>query len=360
MQLLICVLNDTEKLPDFLAGLHELGIGGGTVIESQRMKTLMSTPTSVSLAIRHLRSGRRPYSYTVLSVVHQEEVATRALEAIAAGDLPATGPGHSGVAFRIPVTSFAHLNGSDQTVSRTFQLEAAMLAALRELEPVGSGLLQRLRQAFSKARAHPLTERRSLFRIPFQAELSVDSVAATLVEVGLTGLTLLCSKPLKKGALVEIAPPSEHSQSRPATCVVRYCASQGEKFRVALTLDPGTDALRGSWVAELLSALGYDATHLVQRREHLRVDSDQLLTLRHEGRALEARLVDLGMGGAAVQTSSPLAPDQVLEVEIEGVPTLRGQVLEQRNDLWAIRFLPLSKDRYEGLSVKILSLMGQD
>ena len=108
MELLICVLNDTDSLHDVVAGLMELGIGGGTVIESQGMGKILSQDIPIFAGFRHLMSGSRPFNYTILSVVDDKEMADDAVRMVR-DILSVTSEKHKGVVFTLPVSNFEKL-----------------------------------------------------------------------------------------------------------------------------------------------------------------------------------------------------------------------------------------------------------
>jgi hypothetical protein len=60
--------------------------------------------------------------------------------------------------------------------------------------------------------------------------------------------------------------------------------------------------------------------------------------LRRRGSPIEGRTVDLGPGGMCVCTSRPLAADEILRFELEGVDGQARVLRQQTYDTYAVRF----------------------
>jgi hypothetical protein len=78
---------------------------------------------------------------------------------------------------------------------------------------------------------------------------------------------------------------------------------------------------------------------VTEQRRSPRVRVEKPCTLhRRTGSPIQGRTVDLGPGGMCVCTSRPLAPDEVLRFELEGIDG-RARVLRQEShDMYAVRF----------------------
>ena len=75
-----------------------------------------------------------------------------------------------------------------------------------------------------------------------------------------------------------------------------------------------------------------------QRGSHrVRVEMPCVLH-RRTGSPIEGRTVDLGPGGMCVCTSRPLAPDEVLRFELEGIDGRARVLRQQSHDMYAVRF----------------------
>ncbi|NLG60829.1 MAG: hypothetical protein GX539_01180 [Candidatus Cloacimonetes bacterium] len=101
MQLLVCVINQENKLDDILSGFLELGITGATVISSEGMARVLSHDVPVFAGLQTLISRARPQNQTIFSVMEDEKVegALELLKEVCGNFAdPATG-----IAFTLPV-----------------------------------------------------------------------------------------------------------------------------------------------------------------------------------------------------------------------------------------------------------------
>jgi hypothetical protein len=78
---------------------------------------------------------------------------------------------------------------------------------------------------------------------------------------------------------------------------------------------------------------------VTEQRRLPRVQIEKACTLhRRTGSPIEARTVDLGPGGMCVCTSRPLAPDEVLRFDLEGIDGRARVLRQQGHDKYAVRF----------------------
>ncbi len=110
MKLLICVLNETEKLNQLMSAMSEFGISDATVFESQGMGRILSEQTPVFAGFRHLLAGDRSFNYTIFAVVEDDELLERTLEAMREHLLPNHPEGTHGIVFAVPVSGFVKFN----------------------------------------------------------------------------------------------------------------------------------------------------------------------------------------------------------------------------------------------------------
>lgn len=108
MKLLICVLNEAEKLSQLMEAMAQHGVSDATVIESQGMGRILSHETPAFAGFRQLFAGDRPFNYTVFSVIESDEVLANALQGIEEYLQPVTKGGAHGLAFAVPVQDFIH------------------------------------------------------------------------------------------------------------------------------------------------------------------------------------------------------------------------------------------------------------
>lgn len=103
MHLLVCVINQEEKLEAVLSGFLDVGVTGATVIKSEGMGRKLSQGLPALAGLQSLLSQTRPQNTTVFSVIESDvklEAAMKRLQEIC-GDFgaPATG-----IVFTLPVT----------------------------------------------------------------------------------------------------------------------------------------------------------------------------------------------------------------------------------------------------------------
>lgn len=78
---------------------------------------------------------------------------------------------------------------------------------------------------------------------------------------------------------------------------------------------------------------------MTEQRRSPRVRIAMACTLhRRTGSPIEGRTVDLGPGGMCVCTSRPLAPDEVVRFELEGIDGSARVLRQQSRDMYAVRF----------------------
>ena len=102
MKLIVFVLNKEELLDQVLQAYAEVGISGGTILDSEGMGRFLTFEVPLFADFKEFMRGNKPYNKTIFSVVRDESVIPR-LHAILdeiCGDL--TGPG-TGILFSIPV-----------------------------------------------------------------------------------------------------------------------------------------------------------------------------------------------------------------------------------------------------------------
>jgi nitrogen regulatory protein PII len=101
--LLVCVINQDEKLEELLAGFLKMGVTGATVIRSEGMGRLLKDDVPIFAGLQSLMSHSRPQNTTVLSVIESPHPLDEAIALVqqVMGDLnnPSTG-----ILFTLPVT----------------------------------------------------------------------------------------------------------------------------------------------------------------------------------------------------------------------------------------------------------------
>jgi len=102
MRLLVCVINQEEKLEEILAGFLDLGVTGATVFKTEGMGRVLSQEVPVLAGLQALLSRSRPQNVTLMSVIESAETLEKAVALVKqiCGDLnqPSTG-----ILFTMPV-----------------------------------------------------------------------------------------------------------------------------------------------------------------------------------------------------------------------------------------------------------------
>lgn len=103
MELLVCVINQEEKLDDILSAFLELGITGATVLNSEGMGRVLTHDVPIFAGLQTLIARSRPQNTTIFSVIENREKLDAAIALLReiCGDFssPATG-----ILFTVPVS----------------------------------------------------------------------------------------------------------------------------------------------------------------------------------------------------------------------------------------------------------------
>lgn len=109
MELLICVLNEPDRLHDVIAAFVEAGVRGGTVVETQGMGRILASDMPIFAGFRHLLSGSRPHNHTIFAVVEDRATVDEVRKLVK--DVLAGAAGeHPGIIFSVPVSGFTNLS----------------------------------------------------------------------------------------------------------------------------------------------------------------------------------------------------------------------------------------------------------
>lgn len=104
MHLLVCVVNNTARVNEIIAGLASIGVTGATVIESHGTIDIAVEKVPVFAGFRQLLHGDREVNRTIFSVIEEEDTLDRAMAVVEGicGDLDQPA---SGIMFVLPVTA---------------------------------------------------------------------------------------------------------------------------------------------------------------------------------------------------------------------------------------------------------------
>ena len=102
MKLLVFVLNREELLEQVLEAYAEVGISGGTILDSEGMGHFLTYEVPLFADFKEFMRGNKPYNKTIFSVVRDESLIPRVRELLdeICGGL--ANPG-TGVLFTVPV-----------------------------------------------------------------------------------------------------------------------------------------------------------------------------------------------------------------------------------------------------------------
>jgi nitrogen regulatory protein PII len=102
MELLVCVINQEEKLEEILSGFLDLGVTGATVIKSEGMGRVLANGVPVIAGLQTLMSRSRPQNVTIFSVIKSKQTLEAAIDMVQSicGDF---GEPSTGIVFTVPV-----------------------------------------------------------------------------------------------------------------------------------------------------------------------------------------------------------------------------------------------------------------
>lgn len=105
MYALFLVLNETDLLEEMLARFVDVGVQGATILDSQGMASALAgspkdLPFFSSLKVRF--EGARPYSKTIFTVLENEDLVKRTVEAARDVLADTDSPG-AGFMFSLPI-----------------------------------------------------------------------------------------------------------------------------------------------------------------------------------------------------------------------------------------------------------------
>jgi len=102
MKLVVFVLNREELLEQVLEAYAEVGISGGTILDSEGMGRFLTYEVPLFADFKKFMKGNKPYNKTIFSVVRDESLIPklRAILEEICGSLSAPG---TGILFTVPV-----------------------------------------------------------------------------------------------------------------------------------------------------------------------------------------------------------------------------------------------------------------
>jgi hypothetical protein len=184
----------------------------------------------------------------------------------------------------------------------------------------------------------PAVERRNTTRVDccYQVECGhpQGSFRASVVNMGLGGMRLLCNQELQAEDCLSLRQADMGSLSvRVVWCRAR---TSGDNFECGVVYSDSLEQLENSWVKGALRRLGFEAKSLYERRRTLRARTSVDADLSLAGKVYSCTILDLGLGGALVETARPILGIQDgapvnLAVRIEGAEPLAAQIVYTRH-----------------------------
>ncbi|MFN8607264.1 MAG: PilZ domain-containing protein [Vulcanimicrobiota bacterium] len=182
-------------------------------------------------------------------------------------------------------------------------------------------------------------ERRITTRVdccyPVDCEVAGERFAGTVTNMGLGGMRLLSSRQLSSDSSLQIF-SHEPGWGPVATRVVwSRERSGGDDFESGMVYRDGLQELDSSWVKTALQHLGFESSSLYERRRTLRAATSLQAQLAVAGKPYPCIMRDLGLGGALVETASPILGIQdgaavSLEVSLPDKQVLFAKIVYSR------------------------------
>jgi hypothetical protein len=224
-----------------------------------------------------------------------------------------------------------------------------------------------------------LAERRRALRIKTycHVEVSVEgqNYKGIVTDMGLEGMRLKSqTAPLVVGLEVNLRcqQPMGVGELGVVRCQVLWVQRVGREFVAGLRYADTRDNMKRSWVRHLLQELGFDDSRTFQRRRHMRVDGfiPARIFFGEESLLPDPRVINLGIGGALVESRHETPAEQDVELEISLwriLPTLclPARIIEVRQEpgngiyLHCLQFGDLTPEQIRLLGNYIINFINQ-
>lgn len=203
-----------------------------------------------------------------------------------------------------------------------------------ELLSMLRNIIQSIEAMDARELSDTLAEKRRALRVRSYAQVKLSSngeqFKGIVTELGLEGLRIKSpDAPFKEGQSWEIhyALGREDAAAGPVRVQTAWVQKVGREFVAGARYADSRENMRRSWVRYLLQELGFDESRIYQRRQYIRVDASIPARMLEGSRCLaEGRLVNLGIGGALLESSLSLTKGSALTLEMSLwriLPTLR-------------------------------------
>ena len=236
-----------------------------------------------------------------------------------------------------------------------------------------------LRRVLSTLRSFAVEDTASVFERRHMTRLSCDfkvtcargreCFTAHVIDLHPGGLALRYRQPLNRGTLLRIEPPEEAPYYGTSACSGRvlYCRGVAKEYRLGVLLE--TNGPAGSWAPVALKRLGFNRSHLAEKRRYVRAQSDLAVEVRSwSGDLVRGVFVDLGRGGALLRSPKPWQPGEQVRFVVGPLARLpllylSGFVVHQRpekgteNWLVSVRFAETDTARLKRLEQYLYALL---
>lgn len=192
------------------------------------------------------------------------------------------------------------------------------------------GLLEVLK-SLADLKQWDYSDRRGNLRIPCHLEGTLtkgkSKVDVEIIDISLVGIRVLILGKVRKGSVMELVPRGGKNKSA-IKSKIEWKSEHERGWLAGLSFQEDQDAMSKSWLFEELVAIGDEAVKTQQRREGIRVRCDAPAKLRYDDEVRPATIVDLGFGGALLESEGDeLKPGQKLRLDFGPVDDLCRVVL---------------------------------
>ncbi|MFH2097907.1 MAG: hypothetical protein ABIJ95_00220 [Pseudomonadota bacterium] len=125
MYLLICVINHEELLDTVITTWLDMGISGGTIIETTDILEYLSDHVPIFAGFRSLTTGGISHNKTLITAIPDRKTLNQAL-AFLRSAFEQTGKPHQGVYFVVPVEGFGYLGKQVEDQERIAHAEGKL------------------------------------------------------------------------------------------------------------------------------------------------------------------------------------------------------------------------------------------
>lgn len=181
-----------------------------------------------------------------------------------------------------------------------------------------------------KNRSH-MSQRRRRVRLPVAGHnitcwCGNSRLVGVIVDISMEGMRISTSRPLTVGAVLEIQLDGGGSTVYRVGARVAWVSSMVGRAELGVVFVERPEILQRSWVYPLVCAAG-GATP--ERRATRRVPTRLRAAIYSQGdvRSIDGRLLDLGEGGALLETSHSMHPGEKVRIASDGGLNIQASVL---------------------------------